>query len=249
MPRSKQKAAPAPHTVSQAITEKLMRRIVNNHYEVGAKLPTERDLAVEFGVTRHVVREALKRLEAVRLVNIRQGSGIYVENLPLTGGVELFDVMLTNDDGSINLPLLNDILEFRGHIFRMGVRLAAVRRTPEELLGIRKVLHERRACAQDPARLEEINLRMFRLIVQATHNRVYELIFNTMGRISVRLGALVDLPLMGFERTQSMIERIIDAFDHKDEDMADLLVSRYLNSLKETLLGAPGARSDPTVSR
>jgi DNA-binding FadR family transcriptional regulator len=234
--------------MSQVITEKLMRRIVNGGYDVGSRLPTERDLAIEFDVTRHVVREALKRLEAVGLVRIRQGSGIYVENLQLTGGVELFDVLLTNDDGSINLPLLNDILEFRGHMFRTVVRLAAVRRTPEELLGIRKALLERRAHVEDMTRIEEINLRMFRLISQATHNRVYELVFNTMGRISVRLGALIDVPLMGFEHTQTILERIVDAFDHKDEDMADLLVSRYLNSLRETLLGKPGATSDHGIA-
>jgi GntR family transcriptional regulator, transcriptional repressor for pyruvate dehydrogenase complex len=248
MRKPKPTAAPAPHTMSQDITEKLMRRIVNGRYEVGSRLPTERELAVEFDVTRHVVREALKRLEAVGLVRIRQGSGIYVENLPLTGGVELFDVLLMNDDGSINLPLLNDILEFRGHMFRVVVRLAAVRRTPEELLGIRKALLERRAHPDDAARIEEIILRIFRLITQATHNRVYELIFNTMGRISVRLGALIDIPLMGFEQTQAILERIMDAFDHKDEEMADLLVSRYLNSLKETLLGKPGAAPPPGIA-
>ena len=241
MRKPKPAAANAPHTMSQDITEKLMRRIVNGRYEVGSRLPTERELAIEFDVTRHVVREALKRLEAVGLVRIRQGSGIYVENLQLTGGVELFDVLLMNDDGSINLPLLNDILEFRGHMFRVVVRLAAVRRTPEELLGIRKALLERRALAGNAAGVEEVNLRIFRLITQATHNRVYELIFNTMGRISVRLGALIDIPLMGFEQTQAILERIMDAFDHKDEEMADLLVSRYLNSLKETLLGKPSA--------
>lgn len=248
MRQPKPKAENAPHTMSQDITEKLMRRIVNGRYEVGSRLPTERELAIEFDVTRHVVREALKRLEAVGLVRIRQGSGIYVENLQLTGGVELFDVLLMNDDGSINLPLLNDILEFRGHMFRVVVRLAAVRRTPEELLGIRKALLERRAHAGDASRVEEINLRIFRLISQATHNRVYELIFNTMGRISVRLGAMIDVPLMGFEQTQTILERIMDSFDHKDEEMADLLVSRYLNSLKETLLGKPGAAPAPGIS-
>lgn len=227
--------SPVAHTVSQEITEKLMRRIVDREYLPGTKLPTERELALEFEVTRHVVREALKRLEAVGLVRIRQGSGIYVENLQLTGGLELFEVLLKRQDGSINLAFLKDVLEFRGHLFREVARLAATRRTDDEFSQMRRLLHERREHANVPGRVEEINLSLFQLITRATHNQIYELLFNTLGRLSVRLGVLIDIPLLGFEQTQRMFERVMEAFEHQDDAMADLLVARYLESVREAL--------------
>ncbi len=222
-------------TLSQEITAKLTRRIADARYPSGTRLPTERELAEEFGVTRHVVREALKRLEAVGLVRIRQGSGILVQDLPLTGGIELFDVLLMREDGSINLPVLRDVLEFRAHMVRNVVRMAAARRTDEELNELRALVEERQTCLHDPERMDEVMQRLFRVIAQATRNRVYELVFTTMGRVFFRLRALVDIPMMGQEQTDMLLRRILDAFEQQDEAMADLLVSRYLEVLQETL--------------
>jgi GntR family transcriptional regulator, transcriptional repressor for pyruvate dehydrogenase complex len=222
-------------TLSQEITAKLTRRIVDNRYPSGTKLPTERDLAEEFGVTRHVIREALKRLEAVGLVRIRQGSGILVEDLPLTGGIELFEILLLREDGSINLPVLRNVLEFRANMVRSVVRLAAERRSDEEMRELESLLAQRAACAGDAEQLEQLTHRMFQVIAQATRNRVYELAFNTMGKVFFRLRALVDIPLMGHEQADLLLQRIMEAFEHRDSAMADLLVSRYLESLQQLL--------------
>lgn len=238
MPRRTETNNGLGQTLSQEITTKLTRRIVENVYPPESRLPTERELAEEFGVTRHVVREALKRLEAVGAIRIRQGSGIYVQDLQLTGGVELFDALLMRDDGSVNLPLLRDILEFRAHVVRTIVRLAALRRTEAELSLIESALKERRACGSDQERLATVNLQLFRRIVEATHNRVYSLMFNTLGRMSVRLGALVDIPLMGFEQTQVLMERVVEAFEHRDADMAELLITRHLETTVDRILAA-----------
>lgn len=202
---------------------------------MGTKLPTERDLAAEFGVTRHVVREALKRLEAVGLVRIRQGSGIVVEDFKLSGGIEMFEVLLTHDDGSINMNILRDVLEFRGHMVQLIVRLAAERRSPEEMKEMVSLFNERKAAANNPARLEVLNRRLFRLIAKATHNRIYELVFNTMGQIFLKLRLLIDLSLMNYEEAEKRFERILDAFEQQDGDLAELLVTRYLESIRQNL--------------
>ncbi len=223
-------------TLSQEITGKLTRRIVDNHYPAGAKLPTERELSVEFGVTRHVIREALKRLEAVGLVSIRQGSGIMVQDLQLTGGVALFDVLLRRDDGALNMEVLRDVLEFRSHMMRTIVRLAATRRTEDQLHELKRIYEERKRVENDPVQGEELVRRMFQLISQAAHNRVYELMFNTVGRIAFVLLEMVDLPVIGEEKGQHIMDRIIEAFEQKDEAMADLLVARYLNAVHQALI-------------
>jgi DNA-binding FadR family transcriptional regulator len=222
-------------TGSQEITAKLTRRIFDHVYPAGSKLPTERDLAVEFGVTRHVVREALKRLEAVGLVRIRQGSGIHVESPHISSNIDVFDYVLTQDDGTVNLSMLRDVLEFRSLMVRVIVRLAALRRTEEQMRQIKQVFAEWMASKENRERREELSLQLFQCVAEATQNRIFVLIFNTLGHLFLKLRDLVDVPLMGFQETESLIARIIETFENKDQDMADLLVTRYLETIQQIL--------------
>ena len=77
---------PRRKTLSRDIAEILTRRITSGQYEVGSKMPTERLLSLEFGVNRHAVREALKRLEAIGLIRIKHGAGIFIERINFTAG-------------------------------------------------------------------------------------------------------------------------------------------------------------------
>lgn len=224
-----------PVTLARELSGRLMRAILEGTYASGSRLPTEREIAEAFGATRTVVREALKRLEALGLVRIRQGSGIYVEDFQLTSGIELFDVLLMSEDGSVNQRFLRDVIEFRGHMVRIIVRLAAARRTPDELAAIRRLVYERGTCPNNDDRLDELNLGLFRAISDAAHNQVYRLVFNTMGRIYVKLRGLFDAPLLGFEQTQTLFERLLEAFEQQDDAMAELLVFRYTNALRKGL--------------
>lgn len=222
-------------TLSQEITAKLTRRILDNNYRSGEKLPTERELSLEFGVTRHVVREALKRLEAVGLVRIRQGSGIHVENLQLTGGIELFEILLRRDDGSVNLEVLREILEFRADIACCVVRLAAQRRTEEEMREIKRLFGSLGGVSNAHREGENTARQLFRLIVKATHNGVYELVFNTLERIFLKLRAMIDIPMMGQSEGMFFLARLVEAFEQRDGEMAELLVTRYMERMQHNL--------------
>lgn len=227
----------AHHTRSQEIAAQLTRRIVGGQVAAGEKMPSERDLAVEFATTRNVVREALKRLEAVGLVRIARGSGIYARNPQFTAGVELFDVMLKREDGSLNVEFLQDVLEFRGYFVRMLLRLAAVRRTDEELERIRGLVTERKQLRGDEAALTAITLRLFNEFARATHNQICQFLFNTVDEVSMRLRSIIDLPVLGFDQAQDIYERIVDAFDRKDSVLAELVAVRYQEAIQSALGG------------
>ena len=235
LPNGQRRLEAEPVTLARGLSGRLMRAILEGTYASGSRLPTERELAEVFGMTRTVVREALKRLEALGLIRIRQGSGIYVEDFQLTSGIELFDVLLTSEDGTVNLRFLRDVIEFRGHMVRIIVRLAAARRTPEELAAIREMVYERRTCPGGVQQLDELNIGLFRAIAEAAHNQVYRLVFNTMGRIYVKLRGLYDTPLLGFEQTQTLFERLLEAFEQQDDVMAELLIIRYTDALRKSL--------------
>jgi GntR family transcriptional repressor for pyruvate dehydrogenase complex len=73
-----------PKRVSQAVVEQFVRFIVNDDIKAGDRLPAERDLAARFRVSRPSLREALRVLEAIGLVEIRPGGGTFVSDLNIT---------------------------------------------------------------------------------------------------------------------------------------------------------------------
>lgn len=64
------------------VSEQIIRTIIEGHYKIGDKLPPERELAEQMGVSRNSIREALGTLQALNIVSSHPGSGTYVESLP-----------------------------------------------------------------------------------------------------------------------------------------------------------------------
>lgn len=78
-----------PQRLYRQISNQLRRLIVDGEFAVGTRLPSERDLAVQLGVSRPSLREALIALEVAGYIEVRMGSGIYVCPLPAQQGIDL----------------------------------------------------------------------------------------------------------------------------------------------------------------
>src|SRR5262245_33493478 len=113
-------------SVAEEIAGQLRDLILTGTYAPGDKLPPERNLAKELGVNRSSLREALKKLEHLGLVKIRQGDGTRVQDFMQTGGIDLVShlVPLAQAGG---FAILRDMLEFRRIYGREVARLAAER--------------------------------------------------------------------------------------------------------------------------
>ena len=66
------------NSASSQIYEQLLHYIISGEWPVGTRLPSEKDLAEQFGVSRVPIREALQRLRAIGVVRSLQGSGSFV---------------------------------------------------------------------------------------------------------------------------------------------------------------------------
>jgi GntR family transcriptional regulator, transcriptional repressor for pyruvate dehydrogenase complex len=110
-------------SVADAVHEQLRRRILDGSLEPGAALPSERALTEQFGVNRHAVREALKRLAEVGLVEIAHGGATRVRDWRRTAGLEVLA------DAALDDPrVLGDALRMRRAIGADVARLAAAAR-------------------------------------------------------------------------------------------------------------------------
>jgi len=114
----------------EGVVRQIAASIRSGQIGTGERLPTERELSAAFGVSRGVIREAIKVLDALGLVEARQGSGIYVLNTVPTV-TRAFTLSVSPDIESVE-----QLFEFRRTLETDAVRLAALRRTNAELAAI-----------------------------------------------------------------------------------------------------------------
>jgi DNA-binding FadR family transcriptional regulator len=125
--------------VDDAIAQ-IREMIVSGHFSAGQRLPSEPAVAKQLGVSRSTIREALRVLSHLGLVESRAGSGTYVAS-QIRSDVEL--------KGSLELPGVHDVYEFRYAIDVACAPLAAARRTEAQMKAIREAWSQVRAAATD----------------------------------------------------------------------------------------------------
>jgi DNA-binding FadR family transcriptional regulator len=116
----------APTTVSSRIHRDLRAAILDGRYVVGEALPSERRLCDEFEVSRHAVREALKRLQQAGLVSISQGGATRVRDWRRHGGLELL-LDLAQGDAPEALHVPRAAMEMRASVGADAARRCAER--------------------------------------------------------------------------------------------------------------------------
>ncbi|MBL0218908.1 MAG: FadR family transcriptional regulator [Myxococcales bacterium] len=176
--------------VAEEIAEQLRSLILNGQYPPGSKLPPERELSKRLRVNRASLREALKKLEHLGLVRIRQGDGTRVLNFMETGGLELVQHLLPLAGGKPEL--IRDLLEFRRIFGREIARLAAARAgSDKDGLAKLRALADRADTVGNAAELFDLDFEFYVAIAQLCGNQVMLLLINT-----VRDGVRNFMPLL-----------------------------------------------------
>ncbi|SDB18410.1 transcriptional regulator, GntR family [Pseudidiomarina indica] len=157
-----------PTKLSDVIMERIEAMIVDGTLKAGTRLPSERDLAAQFSVSRPSLREAIQKLEARGLVERRQGGGTFVsDNLQERVAEPLLELLLQHPESQF------DLLEFRHALEGISSYYAALRGTPPDIEAIHGAFAKlKKESGQDPAEqaqtLMDFNLR----ITEASHNVV-----------------------------------------------------------------------------
>jgi DNA-binding FadR family transcriptional regulator len=166
--------APRRRRLHEDVAEQLRDAILDGRFRAGMRLPPERELAVEFGVNRTSVREAIKVLEGLGLVLVRQGNGATVRPL-VDASLELLGPMIFHG-GRLDLALIGEMAEMmRPMLLEMG-RLAIERCRPSDLVAIRRF----RDVAADTSLEREERFaaihELFVLLADMTRNRVWQML-------------------------------------------------------------------------
>ncbi len=153
----------ARQSLADATAAQLEARISAGEWPLGSRLPTETELMAQLGIGRSTVREAVRTLARVGLVQVRQGDGTYV-----TG--------LSHDDESLlrrcERAQLHEIYDVREALDLQAARLAAERRSAEDLVALRELLDARAAAvaSRDASAYADVDVAFHARIVAATQN-------------------------------------------------------------------------------
>ncbi len=215
----------------EQIAEMLLKYILQGGVRPGDKLPPERTLAEQLNVTRATLREALKKLEQLKLIVIHQGKGIIVEDFHNASIDLIFSLLVIN--GEIDLKILENILEAR-ELFGTDVARMAARRADKNDVDQMKILMEKLVQTTDPGKLQQLDFEFFRLLASASKNIVYTLLMSTIKSIHDKHLNLF-LPLSTSLDTtlqQEILQAVIDGDEEKAAKSAQTFLQASIELLK-----------------
>ncbi len=179
--------------VSRRVHESLRRDILEGDLAIGSPLPSERVLAEQFGVNRHAIREALKRLEQAGLIQITHGGPTRVLDWRDTGGLQvLLDLLGETFDPPPEIA--RSVIEMRASVGVDAARHCAGRASAEERLGVREFAFAAADLvgAGDPEGLDLAFGVLWQAIVAGSGNIAYRLALNSLMQAMAAYGDLAE---------------------------------------------------------
>jgi len=165
-------------TCPERIADEIKQLIIDQKLEPGGRLPAERELAEQFGVSRASVREAVKGLVAVGVLEAHTGNGTFVR-------ADLNDSVL----GSLSWAVLlagrvePEVTEVRALIEPTIAALAAERATESDRKKLQETIVAMKAALGQPSLVVEADLAFHMALAQAAHNRILQEVMNGLQRL------------------------------------------------------------------
>lgn len=164
----------------ERIAARLVSLIRERRLRPGDRLPPERELAAAMHVSRASLREALRGLAMINVIEIRHGSGTYVSSLESDLLVEHLDFVFTLNDTTFT-----EALEARQMLEPELAAAAARNATDEELAQLREWLGAAASGVDDPDEFLQADLALHQLITEAAHNQILARFMASLTRLGM----------------------------------------------------------------
>jgi GntR family transcriptional repressor for pyruvate dehydrogenase complex len=218
---------------SEQIADLIQDKILRDPLEAGTNLPSEKDLSLEFQVSRSVIREALRMLEVSGLVTIKKGpsGGIFVSNgyhKPITNSLNNLITL-----GDVTIEHLFDVrMLIEPHI----AMEAALNAKDEHIKKLTELMHDSSRHQDDPIRLKRNNLKFHLLVAKASGNPVLALLLESVIELLIKTTLdFLDLSLeRHFFRVHKRIAQVIANGESKE---AERLIREDILDTKEKIQG------------
>ncbi|MDQ8003326.1 MAG: FadR/GntR family transcriptional regulator [Pedobacter sp.] len=209
------------------IIGQLKQLIISGQLKPGDRLPAERVLSERFGLGRSYIREAILKLEFYGLLKTNPQSGTYVAGL----SINVIDNIIS-DIIKFNKDDFNALIEARYHLELNAVKLAAERRTEEDLESLKRALedHEKKVRSGQDATEDDMIFHI--KIAKATKNSVLETMILFI--VPDLIKNIVESKICGYDRAKEAIEghkAIYEAIRTRDVTKAEEAMAGHLDEI------------------
>ncbi|HEX2350664.1 MAG TPA: FadR/GntR family transcriptional regulator [Ktedonobacterales bacterium] len=219
----------------ERIVEQIQGRIVRGELRAGDRLPPERELALRFGASRTAVREALKTLAQMGLVDMRPGRGtIVTDNTPDAMRSSLGLMLRVSHLGSPNA-----LVELRQIIEPEIAALAAERADETHIAALREAVATMDHSLRRADTYIEADNRFHRTLALAARNAlIVSLVDSIVGLLSEQRARIFSVP-GGPERGQVYHKTLLEAVEQRDVERARTAMRAHLAQVSEDVAAAP----------
>lgn len=227
-------------TLPEQLAERLAQRVADENLAPGDFLPSTAAIASEFGVSRPVVREALRTLEARGLIRTENGRGAIVQ--PVTS--ELLSHYFHHAT-SLDQTALVELLEVRKGLEVESARLATRRATDADLDALSDIVDRMRKAVGKGNTYATLDAQLHLQIAEATHNTtLYHLIESIRGplRDTIEAGLRSRANAVHHQRVQELHELLVKAMRVRDPDAAASVMALHFDEAVQHIAGAARTR-------
>lgn len=217
-----------PARLYEQIVQQIEARILRGEIKLGDKLPPERELAEQFGVSRTAVREAVKALIQLGLIDAQPGRGTFVISRSPNGVRDIMDHILKVDldEGTRNLVEVREILEPE------IAALAALRSRPENLAAMQAALLEMESSLDDIDRFIEADLDFHLALAEGARNPLILALIDNLVDILRSARRRIALVTGGILRAQEHHRRVYLAVAQGDPAAAREAMQMHLEQVR-----------------
>ena len=210
--------------------------ILSGTFPVGQKLPSERELALQLGVSRPVVHEGLVDLAVKGLVTLIPRVGTIVNDYRKEGSLSLLTSLVNYHQGELEPELFASLLEMRLLFEVETARLTALNRTREQLESFYALLREENQI--DNVRTEkisELDFNFHHLVALSSGNHIYPLLLNSFKQCYINLAGQFFNDSTVVPEVFNFHKQLVKAFEEKNEKTAVHIMKRMLTHGAEQL--------------
>lgn len=224
--------------ISEQISDRIISMIREQQLKPGDKLPPERELAALMGVSRASLREGLRSLAMMNVVELKHGSGTFVTSLEPSLLVENFGLVFSLSDSSfLQLVIARKVIE------PGTTALTAERIQDDEILELVDIIKRSWACLEHkPQIFPELDIEFHTKIAAFSGNDLLTRIMQGLTQMSIASSQRTAVTERGYsaeriKRAITMHEGILDAIKAHNPRLAEERMFKHLQSVEDTLRG------------
>jgi GntR family transcriptional regulator, transcriptional repressor for pyruvate dehydrogenase complex len=217
--------------LATVVKTQLLDMISHQQLRAGDQLPPERELANQFGVSRNVVREALRSLVEMNVLDSKQGAGVFVTALDIESLVAPLEFVV-----SLEPATLRSLIDARLLIEPGIAKLAAERGSAQQREALAALIgKDQDQIVADPTRFMELDVQLHSLIIRMAGNPFLARIMDGLGHLARRSRGLTNTVPEMRATAHADHERIVAAVVAQDGEAAFTAMQDHLAHVARTL--------------